>query len=148
MNEPTSEPPPPAPRRAALPPPSAWMIWRERAIEALLFLAAFSSVIITVGIVGILLYESSTFFRDVRVWEFLTSTDWSPTFENPRFGILPLVAGTIVTTAVALAVALPIGTAVAIYLSEYAPFGLREVLKPVLELLSAVPTVVYGYFAL
>jgi phosphate transport system permease protein len=117
-------------------------------MRGLLCLAALSSIAITVGIVGILLYEASTFFRHVTVREFLTDPLWTPLFAMPRYGIMPLVAGTVVTTGVALAVALPIGTIVAIYLSEYAPFTLREILKPVLELLSAVPTVVYGYFAL
>ena len=121
---------------------------KERIIESLLFFAAFSSVAITVGIVGTLIYESSTFFAHVSFLEFITDTLWTPLFASPRFGILPLVAGTLVTTAVALAVALPIGTIVAIYLSEFAPSTVREVIKPALELLSAVPTVVYGYFAL
>lgn len=122
--------------------------WKERAIESLLFLAAFSSVGITLGIVGILTFESSTFFAHVSLREFLTETLWTPLFASPRFGILPLVAGTMVTTVVALLVALPIGTIVAVYLSEFAPPIVREVIKPALELLSAVPTVVYGYFAL
>ena len=117
-------------------------------VGLLLFAAACSSIAITGGIVGILVYESATFFAHVSLWEFFTDTLWSPTFATPRFGILPLVAGTLVTTTVALAVALPIGTIVAMYLSEYAPALVRETLKPVLELLSAVPTVVYGYFAL
>jgi phosphate transport system permease protein len=120
----------------------------DRGAELVLFIAAFSSVAITAGIVGILVYESATFFAHVSLWEFFTDTLWSPTFDPPRFGILPLLAGTLVTTAVALAIALPIGTVVAIYLSEYARATVRETLKPVLELLSAVPTVVYGYFAL
>lgn len=122
--------------------------WKERAIESLLFLAAFSSVGITLGIVGILIFESSTFFAHVSLREFLTDTLWTPLFASPRFGILPLVAGTMVTTLVALLVALPIGTIVAVYLSEFAPPNLREIIKPALELLSAIPTVVYGYFAL
>jgi phosphate transport system permease protein len=122
--------------------------WSERFIESLLFLAAFSSVAITIGIVGTLAYESSTFFAHVGVVDFLTDTMWTPLFASPRFGILPLVAGTLVTTAVALSVALPIGTTVSIYLSEFAPARAREIIKPALELLSAVPTVVYGYFAL
>jgi phosphate transport system permease protein len=138
---------PARPRLSGVTPP-AWLVWRERAVELFLLLAALSSVVITLGIVGILIFESSTFFRDVSLWEFLTGTEWTPTFADPRFGILPLVTGTLVTTAVALLVALPVGTIVAIYLSEYAPFALREALKPTLELLSAVPTVVYGYFAL
>jgi phosphate transport system permease protein len=121
---------------------------KERVIEALLFLAAFSSVAITMGIVGTLVYESSTFFAHVSIKEFLTAPLWTPLFASPRFGIVPLVLGTLVTTAVALAVALPIGTVVAIYLSEFAPPTVREIIKPALELLSAVPTVVYGYFAL
>ncbi|HWS55421.1 MAG TPA: phosphate ABC transporter permease subunit PstC [Pyrinomonadaceae bacterium] len=125
-----------------------WVYAKERFIESLLMLAAFSSVLTTLGIVGILVYESSTFFAHVSVWDFLTDTLWTPLFNNPRFGILPLVAGTLVTTMVALAVALPVGTVVAIYLSEFAHPKVREVIKPALELLSAVPTVVYGYFAL
>ena len=122
--------------------------FKERVIEALLFLAALSSVAITMGIVGTLLYESSTFFAHVSFREFLGDTLWTPLFASPRFGIMPLVTGTLVTTAVALAVALPIGTVVAIYLSEFSPAVVREIIKPALELLSAVPTVVYGYFAL
>ena len=122
--------------------------WRERFIESLLFFAAFSSVAITLGIVGTLVYESATFFGHVSLVDFFTDTLWTPLFADPRFGILPLVTGTLVTTVVALAVALPIGTIVSIYLSEFAPPFLRETIKPVLELLSAVPTVVYGYFAL
>ena len=122
--------------------------WKERFIQALLFLAAFSSVAITLGIVGTLVYESSTFFRHVSLIDFFTDTLWTPVFADPHFGILPLVTGTLVTTAVALTVALPIGTVVSIYLSEFAPPVLREIIKPALELLSAVPTVVYGYFAL
>ncbi|HEY3394821.1 MAG TPA: phosphate ABC transporter permease subunit PstC [Lacipirellulaceae bacterium] len=120
----------------------------ERLTELLLFLSALCSVAITCGIVAILFYESLTFFAHVSLTEFLTGTMWTPLFANARYGILPLVAGTVVTTAVALAVALPIGTIVAVYLSEFAPPLLREIVKPVLELLSAVPTVVYGYFAL
>lgn len=127
---------------------AGWYYWAERLIEANLLLAALSSVVITVGIVTILFYESATFFAHVSVWEFLTGTTWTPSFANPQFGILPLVAGTLVTTGTALAVAMPLGTIVAIYLSEFAPALLREILKPFLEMLSAVPTVVYGYFAL
>ena len=122
--------------------------WKDRIVKYVLMIAALSSIAVTTGIVAILLLESSTFFRHVSLGEFLTDTTWTPLFADPHHGILPLVAGTVVTTAVALAVALPIGTMIAIYLSEYAPFALREIIKPVLELLSAVPTVVYGYFAL
>ncbi len=122
-------------------------LW-ERAIEILLFLAAFSSVITTAAIIGVLVYESLSFFNQVSLIEFLTSTQWSPLFENPQYGILPLVSGTLVTTLVALLLAIPIGTISAIYLSEFAPPKLREVVKPCLELLAGIPTVIYGYFAL
>ena len=121
---------------------------KEKAIEALLLLAALTSVAITIGIVGVLVYESIGFFRQVSLWEFISDRQWTPLFSEPHYGILPLVSGTLVTTAVALAVAVPMGSLMAIYLSEYASSGIREVIKPALELLSAVPTVVYGYFAL
>jgi phosphate transport system permease protein len=121
---------------------------RERIIEFFLFLAAMSSIAITVGIVAVLLYESEQFFTHVSILDFLTDTQWTVLFTNPRYGIMPLVTGTLVTSITALVVALPLGTVVAIYLSEYANPGVREILKPVLELLSAVPTVVFGYFAL
>ena len=121
---------------------------REWFIQRALFAAAASSVLITAGIIGTLLWESSVFFAHVPLWSFLTDTQWTPLFSDAHYGIMPLVCGTLVTTFIALAVALPTGTIVAIYLSEYAPSWLRELIKPVLELLSAVPTVVYGYFAL
>jgi phosphate transport system permease protein len=121
---------------------------RERVIVFLLFLAALSSVAITLGIVGILVYESLEFFKHVSLIDFLTDTQWTPLFDDAHYGILPLLAGTLVTTAIALLVAIPIGTITAIYLSEYAAHRAREIIKPILELLSAVPTVVYGYFAL
>lgn len=120
----------------------------EGLIEFLLFLAAASSVLITVGIVGVLVYESATFFSHVSLRQFLGDTQWTPLFDPPHYGIWPLLCGTFVTTMVALLVAVPVGTIIAIWLSEYAPGRLREILKPVLELLAAVPTVVYGYFAL
>jgi len=121
---------------------------RERVIEFLMFLCALSSVAITLGIVGVLLFESWHFFAHVSLIDFLTDTQWTVLFENPHYGIMPLVTGTIVTSAVALFVALPLGTVIAIYLSEYANNRVQEILKPILELLSAVPTVVFGYFAL
>lgn len=114
----------------------------------LLGLAAFSSIVVTVGIVGILLYESSVFFTNVPLWSFLTDRQWTPLFAEPHYGIFPLLAGTLVTSMVALAFALPVGTLTAITLSEYASPRIRETIKPILELLGAVPTVVYGYFAL
>lgn len=121
---------------------------KERIIEFSMFLCALSSVAVTAGIVWVLLYESWHFFRNVSLVEFLTDTQWTVLFENPRYGIMPLVTGTLVTSTIALLVALPLGTTIAIYLSEYASARVREILKPILELLSAVPTVVFGYFAL
>lgn len=121
---------------------------RERVIEILLLLAALSSVAITVGIVGVLVFESLQFFEHVSIVEFLTDTQWTVLFADPHYGIMPLVSGTLVTSVVALLVSLPLGTIIAIYLSEYAGSRTREILKPILELLSAVPTVVFGYFAL
>jgi phosphate transport system permease protein len=130
--------------------PSASLIirkLRERLIEFSMFLCALFSIAITLGIVGILLLESWQFFQHVSLWDFLTDTQWTVLFENPRYGIMPLVAGTVVTSGVALLFALPLGTTIAIYLSEYANSHVREIIKPILELLSAVPTVVFGYFA-
>ena len=121
---------------------------REWAIEKILLLAALVSIAITAGIVGLLLYESLVFFQSVSIVDFFTDTQWTPLFADAHYGILPLVAGTLVTTAIALLVALPLGTVTAVYLSEYASPRVGEVMKPFLELLSAVPTVVYGYFAL
>lgn len=120
----------------------------ERFIEMSLFLMAFVSVAITIAIVVMLVSESFLFFQHVSLWEFLTDTQWTPLFDNAHYGILPLVSGTVVSSAVALIIALPMGTITAIYLSEFAPFTVREVTKPFLELLGGVPTVVYGYFAL
>jgi phosphate transport system permease protein len=121
---------------------------RERVIEFLLFLAAFSSVATTIAIIVLLVYESVEFFGKVSLKEFLTDTQWSPLFADAHYGILPLVSGTLVTTTIALLVSVPMGTIMAMYLSEFANPRLREVVKPFLELLAGVPTVVYGYFAL
>ena len=121
---------------------------RERFIETILFLMAFTSVAITFSIVVMLVKESLIFFEQVPLWDFLTDTQWTPLFDNPHYGILPLISGTVISSAVALTVAIPLGTIIAIYLSEFAPFAVREVAKPFLELLGGVPTVVYGYFAL
>jgi phosphate transport system permease protein len=123
-------------------------VWRERVIAVILFLAAFSSVATTIGILYILLEESWLFFQQVPVLDFLTGTEWTPLFQDPQYGIWPLLSGTLTTSAVALALAVPLGTIVALYLSEFANPKFREVVKPALELLAAIPTVVYGYFAL
>ena len=121
---------------------------RERIIELVLFLAALVSVFTTVGIVYILVKESVLFFTEVPILEFLTDTQWTPLFDDAHFGIMVLLSGTLTSSAVALLIAIPLGTVIAIYLSEFAPFRLREVAKPFLELLGGVPTIVYGYFAL
>jgi phosphate transport system permease protein len=120
----------------------------EWLIERTLFLCAALSIAITLGIIAVLAIETAAFLREVSVVEFLTGTVWTPLFANPRFGVLPLVAGTMLVSLIAMAVALPMGLVSAIYLSEYAPDSLRRVVKPVLEVLAGVPTVVYGYFAL
>ena len=130
------------------PPGLAYRKVRDRVIETFLLAAALVAVFTTLAIVVVLVRESLPFFEHVTLREFLTDTMWTPLFADARYGILPLVAGTLVTTMVALAVAIPAGTIIAIYLSEFAPFRLREIVKPALELLGAVPTVVYGYFAL
>ncbi|HSE01611.1 MAG TPA: phosphate ABC transporter permease subunit PstC [Burkholderiales bacterium] len=121
---------------------------QERIIEFILFLAACVSVATTIGIVVILLKESFVFFQHISLWDFLTDTQWTPLFADAHYGIMPLLSGTLVSSMVALLVAIPLGTVIAIYLSEFAPFAVREVAKPFLELLSGVPTIVYGYFAL
>lgn len=125
-----------------------WRTWKERGIEAVLFLSAASSVFVTIGILSILVIESIPFFEQVPLGDFAFGTEWTPLFANPKFGILPLLIGTFLTTLIALSVAIPVGTIIAVFLSEYAPPRVRETLKPILELLAAVPTVVYGYFAL
>jgi len=121
---------------------------RERLIELVLFLAALVSVFTTVGIVYILVKESVAFFQHVPLVDFLTDTQWTPLFDDAHFGIMVLLSGTLTSSAVALCIAIPLGTIIAIYLAEFAPFRLREVAKPFLELLGGVPTIVYGYFAL
>lgn len=120
----------------------------ELGIECLLLLAACVSVLTTLGIIWVLVSESWHFFENVGLWAFLTDTVWTPLFESPRYGILPLLCGTLVTSAVAVTVAIPLGTVIAIYLSEFAKPRFRETVKPFLELLGGVPTIVYGHFAL
>src|SRR5690606_13228267 len=117
----------------------------ERVLEFILMLAALSAVFTTLSIIVILLYESLSFFKHVSVIDFLTDTQWTPLFEDAHYGILPLVSGTLTTSAIALLVAVPIGTIGAIYLSEFASHKVRETVKPILELLVGVPTVVFGY---
>ncbi|MDP2052975.1 MAG: phosphate ABC transporter permease subunit PstC [Acidobacteriota bacterium] len=133
----------PRPARGALRLPKG-----EWIIERVLFLCAALSVFTTVGIIAVLAFETFEFLRVVPLVDFLTGTEWTPLFSNKKFGVLPLVAGTMLVSSIAMVVALPMGLLSAIYLSEYAPSGFRRVVKPVLEILAGVPTVVYGYFAL
>jgi len=121
---------------------------KERLIEKLLVLSATFTILTTVAIVAILLYESAQFFRDVSLFDFLTDTQWTPLFTEKHFGILPLLSGTFITSLVALLIAVPMGLSIAIYLNEYAGTKFRTTIKPLLELLAAVPSVVYGFFAL
>jgi phosphate transport system permease protein len=120
----------------------------EKIIKALLVLAAFISVLTTTGIVLSLLEETIQFFGDIPVSDFLFGTEWSPLFSPPSFGVLPLVSGTFIVSAIAMLVATPLGLGAAIYLSEYARPRVRKTIKPILELLAGVPTIVFGYFAL
>ncbi|MCC7542286.1 MAG: phosphate ABC transporter permease subunit PstC [Deltaproteobacteria bacterium] len=122
--------------------------WHERVIEIGLFACAGVSVLTTIGIVAVLLGETLQFFGEVSILDFLTDTQWTPLFSDKHFGIWPLLSGTLVTSGVAIAVALPFGLLAAIYLSEIASPRVRSLVKPSLELLAGVPTVVYGYFAL
>lgn len=117
-------------------------------MQVVLFACAALSVVITAAIVWVLVSESIPFFREVPLWTFLTDTEWTPVFTNARYGILPLLSATFWAAGIAMLVATPLGLALSIYLSEFARPALREALKPILEMLAAVPTVVFGYFAL
>ncbi|MSO49960.1 MAG: phosphate ABC transporter permease subunit PstC [Acidobacteria bacterium] len=120
----------------------------EWLIERALFACAAGSVLVTAGIIGVLVFETYEFFREVPIRGFLFGTVWTPLFYDAQFGVLPLVSGTILVSLIAMLVAMPTGLLSAIYLSEYAPSRVRRVVKPVLEVLAGVPTVVFGYFAL
>lgn len=122
--------------------------YKETAIEAFLALCSLITVLTTLGIILVLGIESVKFFSEVSFIEFFTGTEWTPLFANKKFGILPLVSGTILTTFIAILVALPLGLTIAIYLNEYAHAKFTAVVKPLLEILAAIPTVVYGFFAL
>ncbi|MZH04338.1 MAG: phosphate ABC transporter permease subunit PstC [Nitrospinae bacterium] len=122
--------------------------WREEIIKGILFLCASLSVLTTFAIVFILVKEAGIFFQEVSVFDFLFGTKWTPLLEPRSFGVLPLVCGTLLIVVGTAMFALPVGMATAIYLSEYAPSRLRSILKPFLEVLAGIPTVVYGYFAL
>ena len=120
----------------------------ELAVKILFGGFALVSVATTIGIVLVLIFETIEFFQEVPLWRFFTDTQWTPLFENPQFGIFVLMSATLLTSAIAIFVALPVGLLAAIYLSEYASPKLRKWLKPALEILAGVPSVVYGYFAL
>ena len=141
-----------ATREAAAPQPlrlrASRRRWGEDVVKVVLGLCAFVSVATTVGIVVALFEPAIDFFREVSIVDFLTGTDWAPLFEPSSFGVLPLVAGTFLVTACACLICVPFGLGAAIYLSEYARSRTRKLLKPALEVLAGVPTVVYGYFAL
>ncbi|MFI5172919.1 MAG: phosphate ABC transporter permease subunit PstC, partial [Chitinophagales bacterium] len=121
---------------------------KEKIIEFVLALSGGITILTTIGILWVLLYESILFFKEVSFVEFFTDTQWTPLFDDKHFGILPLISGTVLTSFIAIAVALPIGLSIAVYLNEYAHPKLRRIVKPVLEILAAIPTVVYGFFAL
>lgn len=121
---------------------------KEKIIEFGLAAAALITVLTTAGIVWVLVSESWSFFSGISIIDFFTDTQWTPLFSDAHYGILPLVAGTMLTTLIAITVALPVGLTVAIYLNEYAPRSFRNTVKPMLEILAAIPTVIYGYFAL
>ena len=120
----------------------------EFVIERVLFLCAAGSILVTAGIILVLLWETAAFLRDVPITDFLFGTVWTPLFYDKHFGVLPLVAGTLLVSAIAMAVAIPAGLIIAIYLNEYAAEPVRRTVRPVLEVLAGIPTVVYGYFAL
>jgi phosphate transport system permease protein len=120
----------------------------EQIIEKLLAFSGLITVLTTLGIIWVLLSESWGFFQEVPLGKFLFDTEWTPLFTNKRYGILPLLSGTFLTTVIAIVTALPLGIIIAVYLSEYAPKSFRRSIKPALEILAAVPTVVYGFFSL
>ncbi len=140
--------PPGAPRRKRDLRAKRGRRFSEKLVELVLFAAAFVSVLITAGIVYVLVSESVVFFQHVPILDFLTDTQWTPLFDDAHFGIMVLLSGTLTSSMVALAIAIPLGTVIAIYLSEFASYRVREAAKPLLELLGGVPTIVYGFFAL
>ncbi len=121
---------------------------REKLIQIALLLAATISILTTIGIVFSLLFETIAFFSEVSIIEFLTETEWTPLFSIKKYGIWPLLSATLLTSAIALFVAVPLGLVAAIFLSEFASDNVRRTIKPLLEILAGIPTVVYGYFAL
>ncbi|MBN8876839.1 MAG: phosphate ABC transporter permease subunit PstC [Sphingobacteriales bacterium] len=121
---------------------------KEKAIELLMSASSLVSVLTTIGIIFVLTADSYKFFSEVSIVDFFTDKEWTPLFENKHFGILPLLSGTLLTTIIATLVAVPMGITIAVYLSEYASRRFTSIVKPILEVLAAIPTVVYGFFAL
>jgi phosphate transport system permease protein len=121
---------------------------REKGIELVLAICASISILVTVGILWVLISESYSFFSKVSILDFIFDKQWTPLFDDKHFGILPLITGTILTSLIAILVALPVGLTISVYLNEYAPKNARKIIKPLLEILAAIPTIVYGYFAL
>jgi phosphate transport system permease protein len=121
---------------------------KELVIERSLLASSLITIAVTIGIILVLSIEAVQFFKEVSIIDFLTDPQWTPLFTEKHFGILPLLSGTLLTSFIAIAVALPIGLTISIYLSEYAPRSFRKTIKPLLELLASIPTVVYGFFAL
>lgn len=120
----------------------------ERVIEAGLAFSGMLTIFITLGIIWVLFSESFSFFSEVSLWDFFTDPEWTPLFTQKHYGILPLLSGTLLTSSIAILTAMPFGIIIAVYLSEYAPRGVRKRVKPLMEILAAIPTVVYGFFAL
>lgn len=120
----------------------------EKIVEGALFISASLSVFVTIGIIIVLLFETIEFFKHVSIIKFFTDTQWTPLFEDKRFGILPLLNATILTSIIAMIVSITFGLTIAVYISEYIKPEKRMILKPIMEILAVVPTVVYGYFAL
>src|SRR5688572_10860966 len=121
---------------------------KEKLIEAVMMACSLITVVTTISIILVLLVDTFKFFQEVSLKSFLTDTQWTPLFTEKHFGILPLLSGTLLTTTIAIVVAVPIGIAIAVYLNEYASAKFTNVIKPFLEILAAIPTVVYGFFAL
>jgi len=120
----------------------------EKVIEWVMILCSMVSILTTVGIIVVLLVDTLKFFKEVAFISFLTDTQWTPLFEDKHFGIMPLLSGTLLTTTIAILLAVPVGITIAVFLNEYAPKKFTAVIKPLLEILAAIPTVVYGFFAL
>lgn len=121
---------------------------KDKIVEFVMLLCSLVSVFTTFGIIVVLLIDSIKFFSEVSIVDFLTDTQWTPLFEDKHFGILPLLSGTLLTTFIAILIAVPMGITIAVYLNEYAHKKFTNTVKPILEILAAVPTVVYGFFAL